>query len=149
MFGKFALAAFAAVASAEEVSNSCSTFKEYVAANRYDCGDDFETCRSTEHCDTHACDGSSDEEMAISRGGYLYELNCGGLADGDAWRKICELERVLHRDDKNATTACHGNGDARCTATLELLDTLTYEWQISCDSGAIFDKVDGEARDWN
>ena len=125
-----ALAALIAVASAEEAADNCSKFKEFVEKNQYDCGEDYRTCKSTERCDIYVCDGSSDAEKAISQGGYLYELNCGSLAEHETWMKLCEIF-VLHPDDKNSApyeAVCHDEGDGGCTATLELNDTLTYEW---------------------
>ena len=53
----------------------------------------------------------------------------------------------MHPDDQNSSiykAACHGEGDGGCAATLDLHDTLTYEWQLSCDSRDGSDKVDGE-----
>ena len=126
-----ALAALIAVASAEEASYSCSKFREYVKKNQYDCGVDFKKCKNIERCDIYVCDGSSEAEKNISQGGYLYELNCGSFAEYDTWKKICELEKVLHPKDKNSAiykAACHGEGDEGCAATLDLHDTLTYEW---------------------
>ena len=38
------LAAFIAVASAEEAAYSCSKFKEFVEENHYDCDYDFKKC---------------------------------------------------------------------------------------------------------
>ena len=143
---KIALAALIAVASAEEAAYSCSKFKEYVDKNQYDCGVDFQKCQNTYSCHRYVCDGSSEAEKAISKGGYLYELNCGSMAEYDTWMKICELEKELHPSDTNSSiykAACHGEGDGGCSASLDLKDTLTYEWQLSCSSRGGSDKVDG------
>ena len=99
----------AATASTEEAAYSCPKFKEFVEDNHFDCGADFETCKNTERCDIYVCDGSSDTEIAISQGGYLFELNCGSYAEYGTWEKICELKKVLHPGDKNSaiyTAAC-------------------------------------------
>ena len=125
-----ALTALIAVASAEEAADSCSKFKEYVEKNQYDCGEDYKTCKNAERCDINVCDGSSNAEKAISQGGYLYELNCGSLAEHDTLTKLCEIFDE-HPDDKNSVIykeVCHDEGDERCTATLELNDTLTNDW---------------------
>ena len=132
----------AAAASTEEAAYSCPKFKEFVEDNHYDCGSDFETCKNTERCDIYVCDGSSDTEKAMSQGGYLYELSCGRYAEYDTWEKICELEKVLHPYDKNSAiyiAACHDRGTYfGCSATLELHDTLTYEWELSCSNQSGF-----------
>ena len=60
--------------------------------------------------------------------------------------KMCEI-LVLHPDDKNSAiyqAVCHSEGDGGCATTLELNDTLTYEWQLSCDDRVGSNKVDGE-----
>ena len=99
MFRKnIALAVLATAACARESSFSCPTFKEYVE-DQYDCGYDYIECKNIVRCDTYVCDGTSLAEKRVSKGGLLYELNCGSKADYNTWKKVCELEKSMHPDD--------------------------------------------------
>ena len=139
VFATFATLAFARTEkySEDPITYGCQKFKEFVL-DEYDCDQpDFNFCKNKIGCDRYVCDGSSNAEKSVSKGGLYYELQCGEKsATYDTWDKICALER--NTADSNSSIkekACEGEGDGGCDATLKLFDNLSYEWSLLCGRG--------------
>ena len=144
MIQKFGLVGgmFATIALANEFLDSvgCLNFKSYVDES-FDCTEDYATCITTEiDCEIYVCDGTSEAERNVAKGGILYNLNCSSMVDEDIWTKICELNKAWYPEDTSSGSydvACKRD-NAGCDAVLDLSpeDWLTYEWTITCGMGS-------------
>ena len=61
-------------------------FKEYVSGS-FSCDtQDYTTCTLTAvDCERYVCDGTSQVEKSVAKGGILYGLNCTSLQAEDDW----------------------------------------------------------------
>ena len=121
----------------DELTEDCAVFKEYTSRSFSCDAGSFASCTLTAvDCNRYVCDGTSQIERSVAKGGTLYDLNCASLQEEDDWSKICRLNQAFFPEDEDSdtyATACLGK-NAGCEASLELSSDkiLTYEWKVTC-----------------